>query len=58
MDTKLLFGLILRHALTIAGGYATGSGLVSDSELSTGVGAITALVGIALSVMDKLKRKG
>lgn len=56
MDKKLLFGLLIRHAITIAGGYATGSGMLSDSELQTGVGAATALIGIIMSVFDKKKR--
>jgi len=56
MDTKLLFGLLLRHGLTIAGGYATGAGIVSETELQTGLGALTALVGIVLSALDKRKR--
>jgi hypothetical protein len=57
MDTKLLIGLIVRHSLTIAGGYATGTGLVTESDITTGVGAITALVGIVMSVLEKRKRK-
>jgi hypothetical protein len=57
MDTKLLLGLIVRHALTVAGGYATGTGLVTESDITTGVGAVTALVGIVMSILEKRKRK-
>jgi hypothetical protein len=55
MDKKLLFGLLLRHGLTIAGGYATGAGIVSETDLQTATGAIVALVGIVLSAIDKAK---
>ena len=57
MDKKALIGLLIRHGLTIAGGIATGSGYISESEVQTGIGAIGALVGIALSVFEKRKRK-
>jgi hypothetical protein len=57
MDTKLLLGLIVRHALTVAGGYATGTGLVTESDITTGVGAVTAIVGIVMSILEKRKRK-
>jgi hypothetical protein len=57
MDTKVLFSLVLRHALTIAGGYATGTGMINESDLTTGVGAVTAIVGIGMSVFDKIKAK-
>jgi len=57
MNSKLLLGLFLRHALTIAGGYATGTGIVSESEFQTGTGAIIALVGIGLSIWEKKRRK-
>ena len=57
MNSKRLLGLFLRHALTSAGGYATGTGIVSESEFQTGTGAIIALVGIGLSIWDKKRRK-
>lgn len=57
MDKKALLGLIIRHGLTIAGGVATGSGYISESELQSGTGAVIALVGIILSVLEKRKRK-
>jgi hypothetical protein len=56
MDTKLLLGLLLRHGLTIAGGYATGAGIVSQADLQTGIGAAVALVGIVMSALEKRKR--
>lgn len=57
MDKKALIGLIIRHGLTIAGGVATGSGYLTESELQTGTGAVVALVGVLLSVFEKRKRK-
>lgn len=57
MDKKALIGLVIRHGLTIAGGIATGSGYLSESEVQTGTGAIVALVGVILSVLEKRKRK-
>lgn len=57
MDKKALIGLLLRHGLTIAGGVATGSGYLTESELQTGTGAVVALVGVLLSVFEKRKRK-
>lgn len=56
MDKKALIGLLIRHGLTIAGGIATGSGYLSESELQAGTGAVVALVGIILSVLEKRKR--
>lgn len=56
MDKKALLGLLIRHGLTIAGGIATGSGYLSESEVQTGTGAIVALVGVILSVLEKRKR--
>lgn len=57
MDKKAIVGLLIRHGLTIAGGIATGSGYLTESELQTGTGAIVALVGVLLSVFEKKKRK-
>ncbi len=57
MDKKALIGLLIRHGLTIAGGIATGSGYLSESEVQTGTGAIVALVGVLLSIFEKRKRK-
>jgi hypothetical protein len=56
MDKKAFIGLLIRHGLTIAGGIATGSGYLSESELQTGTGAVVALVGILMSVFEKRKR--
>lgn len=57
MDKKAFIGLLIRHGLTIAGGVATGSGYLTESELQTGTGAVVALVGVLLSVFEKRKRK-
>ncbi|MGI9490512.1 MAG: hypothetical protein ACR2RF_32385 [Geminicoccaceae bacterium] len=44
---------IVRHAMTIAGGYLTGAGHLNASEAETMVGAAVALAGVAWSVLHK-----
>jgi hypothetical protein len=48
---------LLRHLLTLGGGYLVKSGLVDSEQLTTGVGAVVAIVGIVWSVVAKLREK-
>jgi hypothetical protein len=54
MPTAVVLSLV-RHFLTTAGGSLVASGLVTDGDLQTGVGAVLTLVGIVLAVVDKKK---
>jgi hypothetical protein len=51
----MLFGL-LRHVLTMAGGYLVAKGYVSEGDVETIVGATIALAGVAWSAFDKRGR--
>ena len=44
---------VLRHLLTIAGGYLVAQGTLTSGEMSEAVGAIVALAGIAWSIHEK-----
>lgn len=48
---------IVRHALTFAGGFFVTSGYITESMLTTGIGAIATLIGLVWSVVDKNKNK-
>lgn len=55
MNRDALMGLF-RHALTTAGGALASYGMVDASQVEIAVGAIVALAGVILSVIDKRKR--
>ncbi len=44
---------ILRHLLTIAGGYLVHKGVLSSEDLSTAIGGLLALLGVGWSVFAK-----
>ena len=46
---------IVRHFLTFTGGFLVTSGYLTESTLGTGIGAITTLIGVVWSVIDKNK---
>ena len=48
---------LLRHVLTTVGGTLVSKGVITTDDLSTTVGAILTLVGVAWSVVVKLKEK-
>ena len=52
MPTSVVLSLV-RHFLTTAGGGLVTGGVIAESDLSTGVGAILTLVGIGLAVLNK-----
>ena len=53
MNTSILFGLI-RHVLTLVGGYYVSKGQIDQSSVDTVIGAITGIAGVAWSVKHKL----
>lgn len=53
--TPMVFGL-LRHVLTMAGGYLVAKGYVAEGDVETVVGATLALGGVAWSALDKRRR--
>lgn len=56
MIKELVLGVV-RHVLTVLGGGLVTQGYLDASELSTGVGAVLALIGIAWSIWDKTRTK-
>lgn len=48
---------VLRHVLTTAGGAIAAQGHLSTDEVTTAVGAVLALLGVAWSVWEKRKAK-
>jgi len=56
MDQETILG-ILRHILTSAGGCLVADGVVSQSQLNEGVGAIVILIGIGWSIYNKVQHK-
>jgi len=48
---------IVRHILTAGGGALVANGVVADGDVQTAIGAIVALVGVVLSVLEKRKAK-
>lgn len=55
MDLKTIFGLLVRHALTIAGGVLVQKGTIDAADVDTIAGAGAIVVGIVLSVINKRK---
>ena len=52
MNTPAILGLV-RHALTLLGGYLAGQGKLDPSDSETIVGGLVALVGFVLSWRNK-----
>lgn len=48
---------IVRHAMTIAGGYLAGAGHLSPTEVETLTGAAVAIAGVVWSILHK-RQKG
>lgn len=47
---------VLRHVLTAAGGAAVTAGVIDGSQLSIVVGALIAIAGVVMSVVEKKLR--
>lgn len=53
MDFSVIFGMLIRHALTTAGGYLVAKGVVDTDTATQLVGAGATLAGLALSAVQK-----
>ena len=53
MNAEILFGLV-RHVLTLVGGYYVSKGQIDQSSVDTVIGALTGIAGVAWSVKHKL----
>jgi len=56
MEKQALFGLFIRHALTLAGGVLVSNGSISEPDLETGTGAVIAIIGIVWSIIQKKRQ--
>ena len=53
MNSEIVFGLV-RHVLTLIGGYYVSKGQIDQSSVDTVIGALTGIAGVAWSVKHKL----
>lgn len=53
-----LFGLVFRHALTVAGGYMVAEGYADETTVNEIAGGFIALSGVILSIIEKRNRSG
>jgi hypothetical protein len=53
MKADIVLGLV-RHILTLIGGYYVSKGQVDQSSVDTVIGAVTGIAGVAWSVKHKL----
>lgn len=52
---QMILGLLLRHGLTALGGALAANGVLVDADIQTVVGAVSALAGVGLSYLNKVK---
>jgi hypothetical protein len=52
MNRDVILGLV-RHVLTIGGGFLVAKGTIDAPGLDTAVGALIAIIGVAWSIFDK-----
>ena len=52
MNWEMVQGFV-RHLLTFGGGFLVTNGVVGQSEMEAGVGAVITLIGLVWSVMAK-----
>ena len=53
MKFDIIFGLV-RHVLTLVGGYYVSKGQIDQSSVDTVIGAISGIAGVAWSVKHKI----
>ena len=53
MNAEIIFGLV-RHVLTLVGGYYVSKGQIDQSSVDTVIGALTGIAGVAWSVKHKI----
>lgn len=56
MNFEATMGLI-RHVLTFGGGALVSGGMITEANMTSGVGAIATLIGIIWSGIDKWRKK-
>lgn len=56
MDIYILVGSLVRHALTLGGGYLVSSGLATQDQSAQIIGGLVAIGGLALSLFNKRKK--
>jgi len=56
MALEVFLGLLIRHALTAFGGSIGFHGFLTGDNVSTIVGGLIAIGGVALSVLEKKSR--
>ena len=54
MTFDIIFGL-LRHVLTLVGGYYVAKGQIDQDTVNTAIGGISTLIGVAWSIHNKTK---
>ena len=57
MEFQTIVGLLVRHGLTILGGFLVQRGVVDASDVDTLAGGGAIIVGIILSVFNKREAK-
>ena len=51
-----IVGPLVRHGLTAAGGYLVSTGYLGADQATTAAGALAALIGVGLSLLEKRAR--
>lgn len=54
MTFDIAFGL-MRHLLTIVGGYYVAKGQIDQDTVNTAIGGISSLIGVVWSIRNKTK---
>lgn len=52
---EIIIMALVRHFLGAAGAAAAAKGWIGADDLTTGIGAVTTLVAVGMSVYDKVK---
>ncbi len=56
MTLSIIIAALLRHILTVIGGSAIATGAIDQDMITTGAGAISALIGLGWSFYEKKTR--
>ena len=54
MNREEILGVV-RHALTIMGGYLVSRGVVDEATITVAAGSVTSIIGVVWSIFDKRK---
>lgn len=55
MTLQIILGILIRHALTTIGGGAFVEGLLTGDFINQAAGAVTTVIGLGLSALNKRK---